>query len=97
MYPLADIRLLEIMYSLPADLFKPKPYSRALFRNLAIGILPEKVRLQPKRSGAKTLAFADYWIHTKSAELLWLRTVRQSGSAAFSGGYAPRRSLLQTL
>lgn len=68
-YPLADIRLLEIMYSLPADLFKPKPYSRALFRNLAVGILPDKVRLQPKRSGAKTLAFADYWIHTKSAEL----------------------------
>lgn len=68
-YPLADIRLLEIMYSLPAELFKPKPYSRALFRNLAIGILPDKVRLQPKRSGAKTLAFADYWIHTKSEEL----------------------------
>ena len=68
-YPLADIRLLEIMYSLPADLFKPKPYSRALFRNLAVGILPDKVRLQPKRSGAKTLAFADYWIHTKAEEL----------------------------
>lgn len=68
-YPLVDIRLLEIMYSLPAELFKPKPYSRALFRNLAIGILPDKVRLQPKRSGAKTLAFADYWIHTKSKEL----------------------------
>ena len=68
-YPLADIRLLEIMYSLPADLFKPKPYSRALFRNLSIGILPDKVRLQPKRSGAKTLAFADYWIYTKSEEL----------------------------
>jgi hypothetical protein len=57
------------MYSLPADLFKPKPYSRALFRNMCKEILPDKVRLQPKRSGAKTLAFADYWIHTKSAEL----------------------------
>ena len=68
-YPLADIRLLEIMYSLPAELFKPKPYSRALFRNLAKGILPDKVRLQPKRSGAKTLAFADYWIFTKAEEL----------------------------
>ncbi|AOZ99135.1 asparagine synthetase B family protein [Flavobacterium commune] len=68
-YPLADIRLLEIMYSLPADLFKPKPYSRALFRNICEGILPDKVRLQPKRSGAKTLAFADYWIYTKSEEL----------------------------
>lgn len=68
-YPLADIRLLEIMYSLPTELFKPKPYSRALFRNLAVGILPDKVRLQPKRNGAKTLAFADYWIHTKAEEL----------------------------
>lgn len=68
-YPLADIRLLAIMYSLPAELFRPKPYSRALFRNLAIGILPDKVRLQPKRSGAKTLAFADYWIFTKAEEL----------------------------
>ncbi len=68
-YPLADIRLLEIVYSLPAELFKPKPYSRALFRNLAIGILPDKVRLQPKNSGAKTLAFADYWTQTKADEL----------------------------
>lgn len=68
-YPLADIRLLEIMYSLPTELFKPKPYSRALFRNLTVGILPDKVRLQPKRSGAKTLAFADYWMHTKYEEL----------------------------
>lgn len=68
-YPLADIRLLEIMYSLPAELFKPKPYSRALFRNLTKGILPDKVRLQPKRSGAKTLAFADYWIFTKAEAL----------------------------
>ena len=68
-YPLADIRLLAIVYSLPTELFKPKPYSRALFRNLAIGILPDKVRLQPKFSGAKTLAFADYWIYTKAKEL----------------------------
>ena len=68
-YPLADIRLLQIMYSLPADLFKPKPYTRALFRNLSKGILPDKVRLQPKRSGAKTLAFADYLIHKNSLEL----------------------------
>ena len=68
-YPLADIRLLAIVCSLPADLFKPKPYSRALFRNLAIGILPDKVRLQPKFSGAKTLAFADYWIYSKATEL----------------------------
>lgn len=78
-YPLADIRLLQIMYSLPAELFKPKPYSRALFRNLAVGILPDKVRLQPKRSGAKTLAFADYWIHTKSAELKDYRLKNHTG------------------
>ncbi len=68
-YPLADIRLLEIIYSLPADLFKPKPYSRALFRNLCEGILPDKVRLQPKRNGAKTLAFVEYWKQRKSEEL----------------------------
>jgi asparagine synthase (glutamine-hydrolysing) len=68
-YPLADIRLLTIMYSLPTELFKPRPYSRALFRNLAKGILPDKVRLQPKRNGAKTLAFADYWIYTQFEEL----------------------------
>lgn len=69
LYPLADIRLLEIMYSLPAELFKPKPYTRALFRNIVVGILPDKVRLQSKRSGAKSLVFADYWIHSKSEEL----------------------------
>jgi asparagine synthase (glutamine-hydrolysing) len=67
------------MYSLPSDLFKPKPYSRALFRNLAIGILPDKVRLQPKRSGAKTLAFADYWIHTKAVELKNYRLKNHTG------------------
>lgn len=68
-YPLADIRLLAIMYSLPSELFKPIPYSRALFRNLSKGILPDKVRYQPKRNGAKTLAFADYWIYTQFEEL----------------------------
>ena len=68
-YPLADIRLLEIMYSLPAELFKPKPYSRALFRNICKGILPDRVRLQTKRNGSKTLAFADYWVTKKSVEL----------------------------
>jgi hypothetical protein len=68
-YPLADIRLLAIIYSLPAELFKPIPYSRALFRNLTVGILPDKVRLQSKFSGAKTLAFSDYWIYTKAKDL----------------------------
>lgn len=68
-YPLADIRLLTIMYSLPTKLFKPIPYSRALFRNICKGILPDKVRLQIKSNGAKTLAFADYWIYNKAEEL----------------------------
>jgi asparagine synthetase B (glutamine-hydrolysing) len=68
-YPLADIRLLRMVYSLPVRLFRPKPYSRALFRNLCIGILPDKVRLQPKFSGAMTLAFAEYWKKTQAEEL----------------------------
>lgn len=68
-YPLADIRLLEIMYSLPTELFKPKPFSRALFRNLCENILPDNVRLQSKRNGAKTLAFVEYWKKRKSEEL----------------------------
>jgi asparagine synthase (glutamine-hydrolysing) len=68
-YPLADIRLLQMVYSLPVRLFRPKPYTRALFRNLCIGILPEMVRLQPKFSGAMTLAFAEYWKKTQAEEL----------------------------
>ncbi len=68
-YPLADIRLLQLVYSLPTEMFRPKPYKRALFRNVCKGLLPEKVRLQPKFSGAMTLAFAEYW-KTKTAEEL---------------------------
>jgi len=68
-YPLADIRLLQMVYSLPVRLFRPKPYTRALFRNLCIGFLPDKVRLQPKFSGAMTLAFAEYWKKTQAEEL----------------------------
>lgn len=68
-YPLADIRLLQLVYSLPPEIFRPKPYKRALFRNVCKGLLPEKVRLQPKFSGAMTLAFAEYW-KTKTAEEL---------------------------
>lgn len=68
-YPLADLRLIQLVYSLPLELFAPKPYSRALFRNVCMGILPEKVRVQPKFNGAKTLAFADFWIKTKHEEL----------------------------
>ncbi|EON75557.1 asparagine synthase (glutamine-hydrolyzing) [Lunatimonas lonarensis] len=68
-YPLADVRLLQLVYSLPVHLFAPKPYGRALFRNLTKDILPENVRLQPKFNGAKTLAFADYWIKIKTQQL----------------------------
>jgi asparagine synthase (glutamine-hydrolysing) len=60
-YPLADIRLLEFVVSLPTEMFKPKPMSRMLFRNMCLGLLPEKVRLQNKNNGALTLAFAEYW------------------------------------
>ncbi|MBU1821972.1 MAG: asparagine synthase [Bacteroidetes bacterium] len=68
-YPLADIRLVEFIYSLPIETFKPKPYSRVIFRNMCKGILPDSVRLQPKFNGAKTLAFADYWIYTNLNDL----------------------------
>ncbi len=68
-YPLADIRLLQLVYSLPARFFKPEKYNRAVFRNLCKGILPDEVRLQPKFSGAKTLAFADYWWLSKHKSL----------------------------
>lgn len=60
-YPLADIRLLEMTISLPANLFAPRPYSRMLFRNICRNILPDTVRLQTKNNGALTLAFAEYW------------------------------------
>lgn len=68
-YPLADIRLLQLVYSLPVHMFRPKPYPRAIFRNLCKDILPDKVRLQPKLNGAKTLAFVDYWYHLKYEQL----------------------------
>lgn len=68
-YPLVDIRLIQLVYSLPVELFRPKPYTRALFRNICKGLLPEKVRIQPKFSGAMTLAFAEYW-HKKQEEEL---------------------------
>jgi asparagine synthase (glutamine-hydrolysing) len=67
-YPLADIRLIQFVYSLPVELFKPHPYKRMLFRNLCKGILPDKVRLQEKNNGAMTLAFAEYWFKTQFTE-----------------------------
>lgn len=68
-YPLVDIRLIQLVYSLPVEMFRPKPYTRALFRNVCKGLLPEKVRLQPKFSGAMTLAFAEYWKKTSAEQL----------------------------
>jgi len=68
-YPLADVRLLQLVYSLPVHLFAPKKYNRTVFRELTKDILPERVRLQPKYNGAKTLAFADYWIYSKQEQL----------------------------
>lgn len=64
-YPLADIRLLSWIYSLPSEMFAPVPYTRALFRNVCKGILPEDVRIQPKFNGATTLAFAHAWMAEK--------------------------------
>jgi asparagine synthase (glutamine-hydrolysing) len=68
-YPLADIRLIAFVYSLPAEMFAPEPYSRAVFKNMCIGLLPERVRLQPKNSGAMTLAFAEYHMKKQFEEL----------------------------
>ena len=59
-YPLGDIRLLQLTISLPIDMFKPMPMPRMLFRNLCLGILPDSVRMQTKFNGAMTLAFAEF-------------------------------------
>lgn len=61
-YPLADIRLCTFAYSLPVEMFNTTPIPRMLFRRMCEGILPDSVRLQPKNSGAKTLAFVEYWM-----------------------------------
>lgn len=68
-YPLADLRLLTFVYSLPTEIFKPVPLKRSLFRNICKSILPDKVRLQPKRNGARTLAFYDYWVKKQLEDL----------------------------
>jgi asparagine synthase (glutamine-hydrolysing) len=64
-YPMADIRLITFVYSLPTEMFKPEPYTRRIFRELCKGLLPEEVRTQNKNNGALTLAFAEYWHRTK--------------------------------
>jgi asparagine synthase (glutamine-hydrolysing) len=61
-YPLADIRLIQFVYSIPASMFTPQKLDRTLFRNTCINILPVSVRLQKKYNGAMTLAFAEYWL-----------------------------------
>lgn len=68
-YPLADIRLISMVYSLPSELFKPQPFTRNIFRNICKEILPERVRLQVKANGAFTLAFAEYWQKLQIEEL----------------------------
>jgi len=67
-YPLADIRLVQFVYSLPVDMFRPKPYTRTIFRDLCKGILPDKVRLQDKNNGAMALAFGEYWFKRQFTE-----------------------------
>lgn len=68
-YPLADIRLISLVYSLPSELFNPQPHTRSVFRNMCKGILPEQIRLQVKANGALTLAFAEYWQKQQLKEL----------------------------
>jgi asparagine synthase (glutamine-hydrolysing) len=68
-YPLADIRLIEFVYSLPTYYFKPKPLSRMFFRKMCKDILPTQIVNQPKFNGANTLAFSDYWRINKFNEL----------------------------
>lgn len=68
-YPLADIRLISMVYSLPSELFNYQPFTRNIFRNICKGILPEQIRLQVKVNGALTLAFAEYWQTQQLKEL----------------------------
>jgi asparagine synthase (glutamine-hydrolysing) len=60
-YPLADIRLLAMLISIPTQMFAPQNYNRVIFRNMCYHILPEPVRIQVKSNGALTLAFFEYW------------------------------------
>ncbi len=68
-YPLADIRLIQFVYSIPASMFTPQKLDRTLFRNTCINILPVSVRLQKKYNGAMTLAFIEYWQKKKLTRL----------------------------
>lgn len=68
-YPMADIRLIQFVYSLPTEMFRPKKYERAIFREMCKNILPDSIRLQPKYNGAFTLAFFEYWKKKQTDEL----------------------------
>lgn len=68
-YPLADIRLIQFVYSLPTEMFRPKKHDRVVFREMCKNILPDSIRLQPKVNGAYTLAFADYWREKQKNDL----------------------------
>lgn len=78
-YPLADIRLLAMLISIPTQMFVPQNYDRAIFRNMCYHILPEQVRIQVKRNGAFTLAFFEYWHHTNLNMLKKYRFVNNLG------------------
>ena len=51
-YPLADIRLLAFVLSIPSVFNKDAPQSRHLFRKATEGILPDKVRFRQNKKGA---------------------------------------------
>lgn len=68
-YPLADIRLISFVYTIPSKMFAPENLPRMLFRNICLDILPESVRLQKKYNGAMTLAFVEYILKKKVTSL----------------------------
>ena len=51
-YPMADIRLLEYLMLLPADVFKPGKVKRNLIRKSLRSILPEQVLTRDDKTGA---------------------------------------------
>ncbi len=61
-YPLADIRLLQFVLTIPAIFHKDAPQSRHVFRKATEGILPDKVRLRQNKKGS-SLVFYRYKNH----------------------------------
>ncbi|MCU0349426.1 MAG: asparagine synthase-related protein [Flavobacterium sp.] len=78
-YPLADIRLLAMLISIPTQMFAPQNYNRVIFRKICYHILPEQVRIQVKHNGAFTLAFFEYWYHNNLNMLKDYRFVNSLG------------------